>query len=292
MNSKPQNISMSELSGLTKDQAYRNFYLSPDDSLIQYYSSADSFIFNGFVIGLIESGEGTLKINGISYTVRANDIVFIGPNRLIEFEKDYKGRKRSAILVSTEFVIAMPSPVDVEVMKICNGNPVIHVSQELMVCLKNYYSSLKDNCTRPQSNHRIEIGKSLLYAMMLEICEFYKDNISESEEEKPLRHDRLYDEFFMLLSHYYRQERTVSFYADKMNLTPKYLSKAIKKVSGKSVLEWINEVVIIEAKLLLKTSDKTVLQISEELNFPNPSAFVQYFKLHTGQTPLKFRKAG
>ena len=291
MKNSPHNIGLEDLSGTALGKAGKDFYLSPDDSLIRYYSTADSFIFNGFVISLVKSGHTILKINGVSHTVTSNDIVFIGPNNLIEFERIGAGREKSSIIVSTEFIIGLPSPADAEVMDICSRRPVIHIEQEQMARLAGYYSFLSENCSLPQNRYRTEIARAGLYAMILEICEFHKGNRDEEDSEKSLQHNRLYDDFFMLLTRYYRRERSVAFYADKMNLTPKYLSRAIKKVSGKSILEWINEFVIIEIKVRLKTTEKTILEISEDLNFPNPSAFVQFFKLHTGTTPLKFRQA-
>ena len=97
----------------------------------------------------------------------------------------------------------------------------------------------------------------------------------------------LSDRFFRLLTIHYKKHRSVQFYADKLNLTPKYLSTAIKKVTGRPILEWIHEAVLIDAKMLLRTTHLTVQQISDQLNFSSPSAFVQFFKKHTGKTPRK-----
>jgi len=77
-----------------------------------------------------------------------------------------------------------------------------------------------------------------------------------------------------------------------MCLTPKSLTSTIKKLTGKSVLKWINDAVIISAKTLLKSTDKTALQISEELNFPDCSLFCRFFKKQTGMTPGRFRASG
>ena len=112
----------------------------------------------------------------------------------------------------------------------------------------------------------------------------------ERSSANALKQEKLVDDFFALLSKWYKKERTVTFYAGKMNRTPKYLSTAIKKMTGRSILEWINETVIIEIKMQLKTTDQTVAEISESLNFPDPSTFVQFFKHHTGLTPLQYRK--
>ena len=97
----------------------------------------------------------------------------------------------------------------------------------------------------------------------------------------------LSDKFFHLLAVYYKENRTVKFYADKLNITSKYLTTAIKKATGRPVLEWLHEAVLIEAKMLLKTTDLTVQEISDRLYFSSPSAFVQFFKKHTGTTPKK-----
>ena len=107
----------------------------------------------------------------------------------------------------------------------------------------------------------------------------------------PSRQEVLTEKFFEVLSKYYIKERSVAFYAEKLCLTPKYLSMTVKKVTGFPITSWMNEVVIIEAKRLLKMTDSTVLQISEELNFPNPSFFGRFFKQYAGMTPLAYRNS-
>ncbi|PXV66283.1 AraC-like DNA-binding protein [Dysgonomonas alginatilytica] len=121
--------------------------------------------------------------------------------------------------------------------------------------------------------------------MIFRIKESVREYVSFSH-----RADLLNQLLRLLLTHY-REERSVAFYADKMCLTSKYLSKIIKEISGKSILEWISETVIMASKALLKSSEMTVLQISEELNFPNPSFFSRFFKKHTGMTPIEYRES-
>ena len=96
--------------------------------------------------------------------------------------------------------------------------------------------------------------------------------------------------FAALLYEHYKTERSVQFYAEKLHLTPKYFSKTIMEVNGKSVLELIDEMVIMAAKALLKSSVLTVSQIADELNFANPSFFGTYFKKRAGFTPLQYRE--
>jgi AraC-like DNA-binding protein len=105
------------------------------------------------------------------------------------------------------------------------------------------------------------------------------------------RQELLTEEFFKVLLKNYTKERSVAFYAEKLCLTPKYLSMTVKSVTGHPISEWINEAVIIEAKRMLKVTDLTVLQISEELNFPNSSFFGRFFKQYTEMTPLQYKNS-
>ena len=93
-----------------------------------------------------------------------------------------------------------------------------------------------------------------------------------------------------LLSEAYIKELRVNYYAKELFLTPKHLSSVVKEVSGKTAGEWIDVFVIFEAKSLLKSSQKNIQEISDELNFANQSFFGKYFKHYTGMSPKEYRK--
>ena len=114
-----------------------------------------------------------------------------------------------------------------------------------------------------------------------------------SKEERPAstRHKIVFERFVDLVTRHHLKERGVGFYADKLCITPKYLSKIVKETSGQSAPEWIDQYVILEAKQMLKHSDLCIKEISDELNFANPSFFFKYFKKHTGMTPNQYRNS-
>ena len=132
--------------------------------------------------------------------------------------------------------------------------------------------------------------KGLIYSLYSEIASIYYLLQPTEEDILSSRQNEILNQFYLLLREHSPHQREVSFYADKMCLTPKYLSTKIKKITKKSVFEWINTATIIKAKVLLKTNDKSIAQISEELNFPNPSFFSRYFRKHTGMAPNEYRK--
>ena len=105
------------------------------------------------------------------------------------------------------------------------------------------------------------------------------------------RNKLVFDRFLNLVKQYHTRQRNVEFYANKLCISPKYLSKIVKSVSGFSTPQWIDRFVVSQARQLLKSSDSCIEEISEELNFPCPSFFYKYFKRHTGMTPKQYRES-
>ena len=180
----------------------------------------------------------------------------------------------------------MPSPIDTNIFSYSRYSSVIKIDDVKFEDLLTYYKFLyKENSE--ESKYQDEIISSIFYALILEIIgEYEKVMISDVDT---IKSDNLSDKFFKLLAANYRKNRSVNFYAAQLNLTPKYLSTAIKKVTGRPILEWIHEAILIDAKMLLRTTNLTIQEISDELNFSSSSAFVQFIKKHTNQTPNKLR---
>lgn len=107
-------------------------------------------------------------------------------------------------------------------------------------------------------------------------------------EEAGNRQQQLFDRFLELVQKHYREEKGIAYYAARMCITPKYLSQAVHKASGRHAGDWIRDYVILEAKALLKSQAYTVQQISDLLNFANPSFFGKYFRAAVGCSPRKY----
>ena len=112
-----------------------------------------------------------------------------------------------------------------------------------------------------------------------------------SDSQRSARLNQIFERFIALVNEYHCSERGMAFYADKLCLTPKYLSTLIKQASGRSAPDWIDDFVILEAKNLLKYTDLAIKEIVYKLHFPNQSVFFKFFKAHTGLTPSEYRNA-
>ena len=107
-------------------------------------------------------------------------------------------------------------------------------------------------------------------------------------EIKISRNEQIFNTFLGLVRKNYMRNREVSYYADKLCITPKYLGVVVSQVSKRRPLDWIRDYVILDAKAMLLTREYSIQQISQMLNFPNPSFFSKYFREAVGYSPSKF----
>jgi len=145
---------------------------------------------------------------------------------------------------------------------------------------------------RGQDNpFRTEIIQSLLRSAILGFCGNAKlmlpDENIESSSSSPGVH---FQNFLDLLHNERLNPHTVEAYADRLCISPKYLSVICKKQSGKTANEWIREKVLEDIRYFLRQTDMPIKQVAIEMGFPNPSFFGKYVKEHFGMTPIQFRK--
>lgn len=167
-------------------------------------------------------------------------------------------------------------------------NGPVSVPYEELTYLKPYYILMKKNME--EGNDQVIKGLSiaLSYTFTSLLNKYQATHARESDKDET-RIEQLFNKFMMLLEAYHTKERSLQFYADKMCLTPKYISGAIKTYSGKGALEWINEYVVLEAEIMLRYTEMSIQEIAYALNFPTQSAFGKYFKQQLGVSPKLYR---
>ena len=112
------------------------------------------------------------------------------------------------------------------------------------------------------------------------------------ENSKKTHNEQVVDKFLHLVQTNYKEQRNLDFYAAKLCITPKHLSKVIKATGGKPPNDLIEDHVVLEAKALLKSTNMTIQQITDELNFPSQSFFGKYFKRVVGMSPREYKSKG
>lgn len=246
-------------------------------------------IFEGVAVCSCTKGSFCFSINNKNYVLSQGQIFTFLPGqtiRVISQSSDFFGQ---IVVFPIDFMPDYLSPINYEVVFRMIENPVLSVSPETIQSVLQMHTLIVQNYNNKDKAYKEEIIKSLLLAVILEIGSEYAKHQQTRLPKLKSRKEELTEEFIKLLLTHYKIGHSVVFYADKMSISPKYLSSAVKDVAGIGALDCINEVIIAKAKSRLKNSKCTVLQLSEEFNFPNSSFFGRYFKQHTGETPLQYR---
>lgn len=282
-------ITMEQIAEYADPYAIKNFILSANINSPVSFSLREPFIVDGILFSLCLKGSGKIKINYTEYEMEPSMVLVLLPNQIANIIEKSDDLLMETLYVSWDFILEFPFPKDIQLLINVGEWPCMKVSQESMQDLIEYYAMIVKQYNQVEQPYRIEIVKGLLYTLIMELFGIY---IYKNGPERKItsRQEELASNFFRMLLTNFRKERSVAFYADKLCVTSKHLSTTVKKVTGKSILDWIHEAILIDAKMLLRTSSMTVLQISETLNFPSPSFFGKFFKEHTGITPLEFRE--
>jgi len=288
-----RNIPNYTVDGISKQldpYAIKNFIVSDTDRKIPSFLLEYPHTLDGIVFSICIKGKGRFRINMREYTVEPNMVLTIFPNAIIEPIEKSEDFFLETLFFSVDFISDLRLPPDFNILEKIQQAPCLHISEYEKLNLLKFHTFIVEQYNRQEHHYRQEIAKCLLFALIAEIGALYSTVESSSNDQT--RAKKLTSQFYTLLHKHYKVERNISFYADKMCLTPKYLTSLIKQVTGKSILSWINDAIITTAKMELKASDKTVQQISEELNFSNSSFFCRFFKRYTGMTPIQYRNSG
>ena len=252
--------------------------------------------FDGYFLIYCVKGSLKLNVDMTEYELKEN-MLFIAHQdnivRISEMVEDIRDQHYVGMLISRSFIEGMK--IDTRkmlgnVMKV-QECPYVILNQEEADLMADFMT-LAGKIISSGLVHSGEALNSLLSSSLyVMISSFDRQVLSNTEKYEPSsRSVTILDNFIKLVSEYYTEHRNVGFYADKLCLTPKYLSKLIKIASGRSAPEWIDSYVILEAKNLLKYSEMTIKEIVYHLNFPNQSVFYKFFKARTGLTPSEYRK--
>ena len=130
--------------------------------------------------------------------------------------------------------------------------------------------------------------KLLMLSLTYRLCSIFNRKVVQGGEASGHKID-IFVKLITLISEHYQKERSVSFYADRLCLSPKYLSSMVKGICGYTVQDLVFKAIIRRAIFLMTSTSKTIQEISDELNFPNASAFGTFFKKHTGLSPKNYR---
>lgn len=246
--------------------------------------------FSAFTSIFVHKGEAEADINLLTHSIKGPCVINIAAGDIVFPRKITDDFDASFCVFSRRLVDSMVAILkDSALFSIISSHPVIKISPEDSEALERLYDEIAT----------ISSDKSLLFpyetALFTLAAFFFKHSSKYYESYRqslgPSLHNRIADRFIRLAQEHFRTERFLEFYAEKLDITPKHLSRTIKLQTGASPVDWITRFVILEAKVMLRSSNLNIQQIAEELNFPSQSFFGKYFKKATGMSPKDYRNS-
>ena len=247
--------------------------------------------FDSLMIGLVLKGTGTLGIDLKSYELKERTMVVLHPRNYIYSAECSEDLTVLLVAVSQEIIESiLPKLTDLMPLLMHHrSDPVEQISERDAKGLTRFCEYLTEQLRRPRTPFIRQKVTCLLQSVLFEMMDMQcrREKIPEFQKS---RKEEIMARFILLVSEHFRTDRQVSFYAKKLCITPKHLSSVVKEISGRTAGDWIENYVVVEAKVLLRTTDLPIQDISERLNFPNQSFFGKYFKHHTSMSPSEYRK--
>lgn len=247
---------------------------------------------NALLIILCTHGKGRIGIDLKEYEVEKDTLLVIQPKNYI-YLIDYDEDARANIVACSGHVVedVLPKLTDLLPLLIHHRTePVTHLNEEESGNLNVFYRFLRTNLTGPRTPFLQRKVLCVLQAALFEMMDMHHARSKEAIFRRT-RKEEIMAKFILAVSEDFREHREVSYYAERLCITPKHLSAVAKETSGRTAGEWIEGYVTMEAKVLLKSTDLTVQEVAARLNFANQSFFGKYFKHQTGMSPSAYRRA-
>lgn len=241
-------------------------------------------------IFLCLEGEGEVIINEQKYHLRPRTMCMAFRGTILQSLHTDESFKGYTLAINIDFIREINIPSATSLYMLIRDYPCVTLSQEQLESILDLCEMLRSKNARKDHPFRMQINSQILLTLCYELAAIYTQ-YHPVKRQPCSRQDTLFRRFLSLLATDITLSREVQYYADKLCITPKYLTIITRQASDRSATDWISQTVIVKAKSLLSGTQLTVQQISNRLNFPNPSFFGQYFLRHTGMTPKEFRRS-
>ena len=248
-------------------------------------------MIDGVGLVICRQGSFTFILNQKSFSAKAGDTLFLPKDSL--FQVLY-----SSADVEVFIFIYQTDPIrDIIGNSVVSMNLYSHLATEPCYVWNTgeeeevlKYMSLLDNTLHLDNNtFNDNEQRLLLLGLTYRICSIYNRKLMNLKTTVGHKHE-IFIRLIQLIDAHYTEERGVEFYADKLCLSPKYLSALSKSVCGFTVQELIFKSIIRKSISLLKNTQKNIQEIADFFNFPNASYFGTFFKKQTGMSPQQYRK--
>lgn len=239
---------------------------------------------------LCMNGKIEASINLTRFHVKAFDFVTILPGSIFQIHNVEGDLKIYFMGFSSDFISQIDTINTIlEIQYTAKLNPVISLTNVAAGLLEDYFTLLIKTYGHCRTQLSRDITAHVLHGTLLGLGALYR--YKAPEKILLAKNELISKDFSQLVMQNYNKERNVAFYAQKLGITSSHLCTTVKQVTGKTCLDIISAMVIMDAKAQLKSTNLSIQNIAYSLNFTNMSFFGKYFKRYVGMGPLEYRNS-
>lgn len=244
------------------------------------------------IMALCMDGEIEASVNLNHITVKKNDIITLMPGSIFQINDLDGDLKIYFVGFSSNYVEHNDkSKILLDAIYSTLGKPKISLSDRGALMTEKYFKLLIDIYEMFDDKLKREIADNIFSDAHKGISMIYKKK-TDKENVTSSKSEQLCKAFTQLVMQHYNDNRNVAWYAEKLGITHAHLCSIVKQSTGKTCVDIISSMVIMDAKSQLKSTQQSIQAISDSLNFANMSFFGKYFKRHVGMSPLEYRNKG
>ena len=244
-----------------------------------------------YAFTVIIEGQAVINYNGKNITLNPGDLYTYTPGFSITVESTTLNYLALSLL--TEEDVVFDSPVIRNVIRAAYFPivelhvPKLSLSEDNARRLCHRMSEFADY---QRSSHifKTDMLRLLYSAFLLDLLDIQQCSINPHHFSE--RAEELFLEFIRLLPNNFVEHRDIGFYAGKLCVTNIYLSRIVRQITGRTVLDYINQMLLMEALWQLQHTSKTIVQIAEALHFADHASFCRFFKRLKGISPKEYRR--
>ena len=254
------------------------------------------FSIDAFVIGYILDGHSVIEINNVSYDLDPGCIFILTPTHTCRLQKHNPDFKvRLLLLNSNEYNLSVHLSYIVKSERWMKTyfNPVIRLTEREADIINRCTDRIVEQISRKECPNRMEFMKLAVTWHHMELDNILQERGDEKNDNNmPLtRQQHLARKLYNLVVNNFRKEHQVRFYSEQMCLTPQYLNQITTHTFGKTLSAIITDQIFTTARSMILSSDMSLQEIANELNFPDQASFSKFIKKAAGVSPNAMRKS-
>ncbi len=266
-------------------------YCGETDATLTFRTNRTEGFMAAYSFTIVTAGWLTFMYNGKEVTLQKDDLYVYSPGlaiMVLSASDDYHG---VCLIADENLTIEMPAVRDIARIAykplVQLHEPKLSLPHDMAVEMTD---KIREIARYIHSDHiyKMEILRMLYSVFLLDL-----QNAQEKamvERIVPQRVEEIFISFIHLLPRYFTEQHGIPFYADALNITPTYLSRVVRQVTGRTVVEYINQMLLMESYYLLQTSTLSISQIADQLHFADTPSFSKFFSRLSGMSPREYRE--